>query len=282
MDTACRIHTVFQGVISVQFNSTVAQKNHTIQGLFTKEYVPTQRLSKAVSILMIHGGCHGWWAFEKWGPHFADKGWKVFASSLRNHTDSYSIPTAQYIKLSLKDYVDDVFTVVRWIDGPFILLGHSMGGLIAQKLAEITEPQALVLVSSVGPGQLGKMRDPYPEDSPIVVDAVTARALWFHDINDAEFDSISQRLVPESTSVVNEYSGGHVKVNRAAITCPILVTGGEEDVSPVHKQQSIAEFYGIEHTLFPNCGHDLMLERRAFKAADFIDEWLTGLGLWID
>ena len=282
MDAACRIHTVFQGAISVQFNRTVTQKNHSVQGLFVKEYVPTKNLSKAASILMIHGGCHGWWAFEKWGPHFAAKGWKVFALSLRNHTDSYSMPTAQYIKLSLKNYVDDVLTVVRWIDGHFILLGHSMGGLIAQKLAEVIRPQALVLVSSVGPGQLGKMRDPFPDDSPIVVDAVTARALWFHDIDDAEFDSINKRLVPESTSVVNEYSGGHVKVNRTKITCPVMVTGGKEDVSPVHKQQSIAEFYGVEHTLFPNCGHDLMLERRAFEAAEVIEQWLCRLGLYID
>jgi pimeloyl-ACP methyl ester carboxylesterase len=262
----------------MQYGKIDFQKNHNVQGLFVKEYEPTVGASKTTSILMVHGGCHGWWAFEKWGPYFADKGWNVFALSLRSHTDSYSIPTAEYLTLSLKDYVDDVLTVISWIDKSLILLGHSMGGLIVQKATEITEPSALILVSSVGPGQLGKMRDPFPEDSPIVVDAATARALWFHDIDGSAFDSIGRRLVPESPSVVNEYSVGKVHVNRDAITCPVLVVGGEEDVSPVQKQRRIADFFRAELIMLPGCGHDIMLERRAFEAADAIDGWLIKLG----
>jgi pimeloyl-ACP methyl ester carboxylesterase len=77
--------------------------------------------------------------------------------------------------------------------------------------------------------------------------------------------------------VVNEYSGGRVHVDRAAITCPVLVVGGEEDVSQVHKQRRIAEFYGAELIMSPGFGHDIMLERRAFEVADAIDKWIQKL-----
>jgi non-heme chloroperoxidase len=37
---------------------------------------------------------------------------------------------------SIGDYVDDVKTVVDWLDEPPVLIGHSMGGFIVQKYLE--------------------------------------------------------------------------------------------------------------------------------------------------
>lgn len=251
------------------------EKDHKVEGLFVKEYSPVEDPPTGGTVLMIHGGCHGWWAFEKWGPLFSARGWRVFSLSLRNHTDSYSIPVESYVKLKLKDYTDDALTVARWIGAPLILLGHSMGGLIAQKVAEKLDPTSLVLVSTVGPAALGKMREPYPEDAPIVVDAATARALWFHDIDDIGFEAIAGRLVPESPGVVNDYSGAHVDVDRKSVKCPVLVIGGEDDVSPVHKPRAVADFYGADLMKFPGCGHDVMLERRSPETAEAVLEWLA-------
>ena len=251
------------------------EKGHKVEGLFVKEYSPVEGTPKRRAVLMIHGGCHGWWAFEKWGPLFAAKGRRVFSLSLRNHTDSYSLPVESYVRLRLKDYLEDALIVARWIGASPILLGHSMGGLIAQKAAEALDPPALVLVSTVGPAALGKMREPYPEEAPIVVDPDTARSLWFHDIDDSDFDAIARRLVPESPGVVNDYSGAHVAVDRQCVTCPVLVIGGEDDASPVHKPQAVADYYGADLMTFPNCGHDIMLERRSPEVAEAVPAWLA-------
>jgi len=75
--------------------------------------------------------------------------------SLRNHTGSYSVPEEKYLKLTVGDYAEDVLKVLNWIDRPAILIGHSMGGITVQKVAEQKNLRALILLASVGPGQLG-------------------------------------------------------------------------------------------------------------------------------
>ena len=63
-------------------------------------------------------------------------------------------------------------------------------------------------------------------------------------------------------------------VDRSAIGCPILVLAGEEDCSGVHDPRAVADFFRAECVMVPDCGHDLMLEPAAERAALVIDEWL--------
>jgi hypothetical protein len=60
--------------------------DHNVKGLFTKEISPIEPAGLKTPILMVHGACHGWWAFIKWLPFFAASGWKAYSMSLRNHT----------------------------------------------------------------------------------------------------------------------------------------------------------------------------------------------------
>ena len=251
------------------------QRYHMVHGLYVGE-AKTQQASPG-SLVMIPGSCHGWWAYEEWLPFFAERGWKSYALSLRNHTGSYPVPDDEYIRLSVQDYVNDVSRVLEWIGAPVVLLGHSMGGIVAQKVAELFDLKALVLVGPVGPGQLGTMNEPVPEDQPIMPDAEAVRRLWFHEITDERFAKIYGRLVPESPSVINEYRGCKVRVDRGKIRCPILVIEGQCDHSGVHDPESVARFYDATCIVVPSAGHDLMLEPVAAGAAERIHEWLLGV-----
>jgi pimeloyl-ACP methyl ester carboxylesterase len=253
---------------------TFRNESHTVEGLFVKEFRPTELDSSVAPIVMVHGGSHGWWAFEDWLPLFAEMGRHCFSLSLRNHTDSYSIPEERFLSLSIRDYVDDVRVVLQWIGKRSILLGHSMGGIVVQKTPELYDPAALVLVASVGPGQLGPMRDPLPVDKPVLLDAQTVRQYWFHDIHDAKFRTIYERLVPESPSVMNEYGYEGVPIDRNSIQCPVLVIQGGEDRSSVHRAQDIADFYKVPFKIVPKSGHDLMLEPTLTLSAEYIHQWL--------
>ena len=51
--------------------------------------------------------------------------------------------------------------------GP-ITIGHSMGEIMIQKAAEQANLRALILLASVGPGQLGAIRDPLPADKTFI------------------------------------------------------------------------------------------------------------------
>ncbi len=250
---------------------TFVESDRTIDGIYVRIVEPRNGPVRSAPLLMIHGDSHGWWAFEDWLPVFAKSGRSASAMSLRNHTGSYAVPDDEYCRLTVKDYVDDVLAVIDRLSSPPVLIGHSMGGIVAQKAAEQTEPAALVLVSSVGPGQLGAMRGPMPTDKPFLPDRESVRKYWFHDISEDRLRAVYGRLVPESPSVMNDYSLGSLIVDRDAIACPVLVVSGEHDRSAVHKPQDLARFYNAELFMVPGCGHDLMLEPGGLKAAEHID-----------
>ena len=210
------------------------ETNNTVDGLFVKEISRIEPTCLKTPILMVHGACHGWWTYHKWLQFFAAAGWKSYSMSLRNHTASYSIPEERYLKLAVDDYAEDVLKVLTWFDRPAILIGHSMGGITVQKAAEQANLQALILLASVGPGQLGAIRDPLPTDQTFMYSPEQARKMWFYKIDDQSFNAFYEQLVPESVSVINHYSSGNVKTDRSKIRCPIFVIGAEHDQTVVH------------------------------------------------
>jgi pimeloyl-ACP methyl ester carboxylesterase len=257
----------------IGFNET----EYAVDGLFVKGISRIEPTCQNTPILMVHGACHGWWAYRKWLPFFAAAGWRVYSMSLRNHSGSYSVPEETYQKLAVDDYAEDVLKVLAWIDQPAILIGHSMGGITVQKAAEQANLRALILLASVGPGQLGAIRNPLPLDKTFMFSPKQARDIWFYKIDDPSFNAIYQQLVPESVSVINHYSTGALTIDRSKIRCPVFVIGAEHDRTVVHNFQSIAEFYHGDRLLVPDAGHDFMLEAAAIDVAIGINHWLLSV-----
>ncbi|GAB2745857.1 alpha/beta fold hydrolase [Streptomyces bullii] len=248
--------------------------NHDVDGLLVRE-ARDAAVADHGRVLLIHGALHGWWAFERWMPVFARAGWTALAMSLPNHAGSRAVAARDYLRLTPQDYADAALAVLERTAPRAAVLGHSMGGLVAQLVAERSSLSGLVLVSSVGPGRLGRMRStPYPTDRPVTVSRDHVREQWFRHVSEAAMDSVMARLSPESPTVINAYSDGSVHVDTASIRCPVLVVGPEEDRSPVHDARDIAELYGVAPLLVPDVGHDMMLEDAGLHVASTIAAWL--------
>src|ERR1700724_1114730 len=56
--------------------------------------------------------------------------------------------------LRFDSYVEDTAAVLGTLPGKPILVGHSLGGLVAQRLAELGRARALVLLASAPPAML--------------------------------------------------------------------------------------------------------------------------------
>ena len=99
-------------------------------------------------LLLIHGMFGGAWQFTDWQHRLAKRGRSSVAIDLRGHGASGTV--ADIGCVSLNDYVEDALAAARALGTPAVV-GHSMGGLIAQKLAEKNAVSAAVLVCSAPP-----------------------------------------------------------------------------------------------------------------------------------
>jgi alpha-beta hydrolase superfamily lysophospholipase len=107
------------------------------------------------TLLMIHGvGCDGdAWSVMK--PLFEAAGWNCVAPTLFPELRTREAPPAAISSLGLGDYVDAMEKEARRIEAETgampAMIGHSMGGLIVQKLAERGIGSAAILLTPAQP-----------------------------------------------------------------------------------------------------------------------------------
>ena len=111
--------------------------------------------------------------------------------------------------MGARELANDVIEAAREIGGP-ILVGHSVGGLIAQVAAAGWDAPGLILMSSTGPfgvpalhrgwatlGALTKFAGHPLRDEPLRPDAAYMRRMYFNHLEATEAAALSERLVPE-------------------------------------------------------------------------------------
>lgn len=218
-------------------------------------------------VLMLHGRCHGWWAYAQWLFYFATMGWPSFAMSLRGHPRARALRRSELLATTFDDYLADLNDVLDWLGRPAFVIGHSLGGILAQKAAEDRQLAGLILLASVGPSQLGRHAPDFALDQP-VDDRPEYRSKGKPEI--------ARRLVPESPLALNAVRG-RMPIRRDRIDCPVLVVGGELDDTGVHRPEELAAFYDCPYVIVPRATHDLMFDATSRTTAGVIESWLLGL-----
>jgi pimeloyl-ACP methyl ester carboxylesterase len=162
-----------------------------------------------------------------------------------------------------------------------------MGGMVAQSFVarcfgtrrlESGHPVAgLVLLASTAPAQLGPAIDtPFPTDRPFLFDRETTTQRYFHSTPSDRLERALDRLVPESTAVINEIlAPPGVSIESSRITCPVLSVTAGFDGTSVPKDGALAEYYGGEHIHDAENGHDLMLEAGWEPLLERILDWVN-------
>ncbi|HYN38889.1 MAG TPA: alpha/beta fold hydrolase, partial [Rhodospirillales bacterium] len=113
--------------------------------------------ARPTPLLFVHGAYGGAWVWEQhYLPWFAERGWEAHALSLRGHGESEGAEKVRFARL--RDYVADVEQVLAEISPAPVLIGHSLGGMIVQKLLHSTTVPAAVLMASAPPhGTVGTL-----------------------------------------------------------------------------------------------------------------------------
>jgi pimeloyl-ACP methyl ester carboxylesterase len=170
---------------------------------------------------------------------------------------------------------------------PAIVIGHSLGGLLAQKLAALREPVAIVLLASVPPGVLWPQLRALPHLAPLLPKILagkpilppprTLRAVPLSTLPADEKDALALRTVRDSGRVFREMCTGAAAtgVDASQITCPVLcVSGGaDRNVSPWISRR-IAKRYRAEHWIHPTAPHWIVAESLVPTVTPPVFAWL--------
>jgi pimeloyl-ACP methyl ester carboxylesterase len=237
-------------------------------------------------LLFIPGLFAAGWMFERWMQYFAERGRASYAVDLRGHGSSAAV--ADRGQVGLAHYVADALMAARAV-GRAVVVGHSMGGLLAQKLAEVVAANAVVLVSpapprGIPPASLGllvrqaKYVPALLRSREIRVDRADADAIIMNRIPEVERAALFARFEPDSGRVGREITLGALAIDPRHVCCPMLVLAGEDDrFIPPRIARRVAAKYGAPMHVLPGRGHLMMQEPGWEEAAGEIERWLEGL-----
>lgn len=253
---------------------------------------------KRPPIVMIHGAFCGPWSFERFAEPFVVAGYKVQAPVLRHH-DCGRGPPAQLGRVSLTDYADDLIKLIDGLDETPILVGHSMGGLLAQMLAAKGKARAIVLLAPSAPWGV------WPSTLFEVASAQTllfasgdyrgtliqpsfqiASAHSLDKLDAAERSRVYARFVPESGQATFEIMSWSFDMRRASyvrardVTCPVMcLVGSDDKINPPATVSRIAQRYRGRSVFeeFDGHSHWLIGEKGCEAIAGRALSWLGAL-----
>lgn len=238
-------------------------------------------------ILFIHGTGHAAWCWdENFLPYFAEQGFNSHAISLRGHGTSEGREKLKWASIS--DYVTDVFQVASTLSAMPVVIGHSLGGLVALKFLEkYNAPAGILLAPSPSEGMFlsgMKLQVQNPllftkiaikQDFAVMFSTpeLAKKFLFSKDADDEKIADYAARFGSESYRAALEMIFNLPKPQK--IKTHLLVLGAENDaLIPPRKIEKTARVFNADCKIFPKMGHDMMLERDWQKVADFMIEWL--------
>ncbi|MGH7618269.1 MAG: alpha/beta hydrolase [Gemmatimonadaceae bacterium] len=254
---------------------------HTkVAGVSVLAVTPRERTRPPV--LFVHGYFVDASVWTMWLEFFAARGIPAFAVNLRGRAGS---PTSDLGRASIDDFVEDASAVARHIGAPAVV-GHSMGGLIAQKLAERDEVSAGVLLTPAPPRGikvlsprvamlqlkympailLSRVVRPAPED---------LRELVLNRIPANQQETLLAAMIPDSGRAGRDMSITGFPVDATRVRCPLLVIAAEHDhfIRP-RVVERVARRYGAPFEVARGHGHMLIAEPGWDALADRVERWI--------
>lgn len=240
-------------------------------------------------LLLVHGAWHGAWCWEQAMQDFARRGFAIHALSLRGHGESGRPGMVNLCGVA--DYLRDIEAALDRIEPAPIVIGHSMGGFLVQRLlARRQLPGAVLLCTAPHTGALPFLLK-WSRDHPLAAlrtfttlntrhlvgtPALAREAFFRPDLPEAESAAVAARLVPESVRMAVEMS---IPRRVQPVATPLLVVAAERDmVFTLDEQRATAAAYGAELVIIPGATHDLMLDPAWPQAADQIER---AVGSWL-
>ncbi len=216
---------------------------------------------------------------------FSERGYPCRAVNLREGLDLRHA--------RLQDYVDVVTGMVSDDD---IVVGHSMGGLVVQKVAAETDIRAGVGICPAPPADIKfrspvRFRDILPTlkylprillKQPVKPDHPIASMLCSRymgvGLTEDDIRDIHGQMVEESSIVIRELAMRKTEVDEKKVTCPLLFIAMSNDraIPPATVKRLEEKYPTARYRCYEGC-HHFFNNTNWQEVAAGIDDFITGL-----
>lgn len=248
------------------------------------------------TVMLIHGMWSQPRVWDNFRGFLEARGYTVVVPALRHRAEPGRDPHPELGITSVADYADDLAAEIGKLGRKPLVVGHSMGGLLAQILAARDLVQSAVCLASAHCA--GYMSfDPKPLwifrkqtlsgrfwTRPQLPSLETMSYGVLNGLPGHEREAVYATLVPESGRAFFEIAYWFFDrrratvVNPAEVSCPLLMlTGTEDRLTPVHMTTRLVEGYEGRAVLETLPGHAHWLpaepgwERIAERAVHFFE-----------
>jgi non-heme chloroperoxidase len=234
---------------------------------------------RGVPVLLLHGVTDSWRSFTPVLPHLPDS-IRAIALTQRGHGDAERPVGAGY---RISDLAEDAAAVIEALDlAPAIVVGHSMGAWVAQKLA-IDRPE--LVRGAVLVGAIGAARD----NEPVAGFAVEVQAIEeieeelardfqeetiAHPLPRGAMDTFVEESMKLPTWLWRELFAGFVEDDLVPelglIEAPALLVWGDQDAFARQADQKLllASIPDAELKVYEGIGHAVHWEQPQRVAAE--------------
>lgn len=251
---------------------------------------------KTKTIVLIHGLFVNNTSWAAWKTYFEAKGYTVYTPANPGHDgDPAQLRAKIHPELTKTGFKDVVMNIVKLIDTlpeKPIVIGHSLAGLVVQKLVEMDKVVAGVSLDGASPknvfAPLATLKVVFPVvnffkgNSPFLGSKDWYHHAFFNNYSRVESDQLYESIaVPESRKIARDTvlnSFAHVDFKKPHQ--PLLFIGGERDnIFSAEFTQKIASHYQdknsvVDYKAFAGKSHFLAGENGWEEIADYILGWL--------
>ncbi|MDO4668077.1 MAG: alpha/beta hydrolase [Streptococcus sp.] len=243
-------------------------------------------------IIFVHGFMEDGNCFNQWKFFFENKGYQCYNPTWVNHSKTSS--DKEKVQTDLNAVINGYIELIDTLDTKPILIGHSLGGIIIQKLIEDNKGCLGITLTSGPPKGIitfqkdwiisnFKIMNPFNRNPLVLMDPSWYNTYVTNEMSLSETKAFLEQNAIKSSKLVAKSISKQGQIDFSKPHVPLLFISGELDRSqPPIIQEKNAKAYSHQSSTtdwitFSNRTHNIHLQEGWQEIAEYCCQWILKL-----